>query len=64
MNSSGSLIERLKDSDVLTDRVSLVAAADTELNQAVTNHKLSSAQATKIEAALPGRIAKLVNHTF
>ncbi|HUY66223.1 MAG TPA: hypothetical protein VMV06_05355 [Acidimicrobiales bacterium] len=42
----------------------LVTAADARINQAVTNHKLTTAQAAKIESALPGRINKLVNHTF
>jgi hypothetical protein len=42
----------------------LVAAADGKVNQAVTAHKLTSIQANKIEAALPGRVTKVVNHTF
>jgi hypothetical protein len=42
----------------------LVSAADGKVNQAVNAHKLTSAQANKIEAALPGRITKIVNHTF
>jgi len=42
----------------------LVKAADARVNQAVTDHKLNPTQAGKIEAALPGRIAKAVNHTF
>jgi hypothetical protein len=42
----------------------LVGAADTAINKAVDDHKLSSAEAAKIEAALPGRIGELVNHTF
>jgi hypothetical protein len=42
----------------------LVGAADTAISKAVADHELSSAEATKIEAALPGRIGKLVNRTF
>jgi hypothetical protein len=42
----------------------LVNAADAEVNQAVTNQKLTSAQASKIEAALPGYATTLVNHVF
>jgi L-aminopeptidase/D-esterase-like protein len=36
-------------------------AADSKINQAVTNHKLTSAQAQKIEARLPDRLSKTVN---
>jgi hypothetical protein len=42
----------------------LDGAADTAVNKAVADHKLSAAEAAKIEAALPGRIGELVNHTF
>jgi hypothetical protein len=42
----------------------LVGAADAKINQAVTNHKLTSAQASQIEAALPGLASKVVNRTF
>ncbi len=42
----------------------LVAAADARIDQAVTNHKLSSDLATKIKDALPARVAKAVNHVF
>ncbi|MBV8462622.1 MAG: hypothetical protein JO368_04965 [Acidimicrobiales bacterium] len=42
----------------------LVSAADSRINQAVTAGKLSSTEASKIEAALPGRITKIVDHTF
>jgi hypothetical protein len=42
----------------------LVGAADTKINQAVTDHKLTSTEASKIEAALPGLAAKAVNHAF
>jgi hypothetical protein len=39
-------------------------AAVTAVNQAVGNHKLTNAQATRIEAKLPGRLTMWVNHTF
>ncbi len=42
----------------------LVDAADARIDQAVTNHKLSSDQATMIKGALPTRVAKAVNHVF
>ena len=42
----------------------LVSAADTKINQAASAHKLTSTQANKIEAWLPGRVTKIVNHTF
>lgn len=39
-------------------------AADARINQAVIDHKLSSTEANKIEAALPTALAKAVSHTF
>ena len=42
----------------------LVSAADAKINQAVTNHKLTSGQAQAIEAKVPGYVAKLVSHEF
>ncbi len=42
----------------------VVGAADSRLNQAVTDHQLTSTQAGKIEAKLPGLVTKVVNHTF
>jgi urease alpha subunit len=42
----------------------LVSAADSQVNQAVSAHKLTSTQASKIEAKIPGRVTKIVNHTF
>jgi len=41
----------------------LVGAADTKVDQAVTSGKLTSAQAAKIKAALPGYITKAVDRT-
>ncbi len=42
----------------------LVSAADSRVNQAVGAHQLTSTQASKIEAKIPGRVTKVVNHTF
>ncbi len=42
----------------------LVSAADGRINRAATNGKLTATEANRLEAALPGRIAKFVNHTF
>ena len=42
----------------------LDSAATAKVNQAVGDHKLTSAQAAKIEAKLPGLLNKWVNHTF
>lgn len=42
----------------------LDSAADARINQAVTAHTLSSAEANRIEAALPGYVTKVVNHIF
>lgn len=39
----------------------LTDAADSAINQAVTDHKLTSTQAQKIEARLPARLSKAVN---
>jgi hypothetical protein len=41
----------------------LVGAADTKVDQAVTSGKLTSAEAAKIKAALPGYVTKAVNRT-
>jgi len=42
----------------------LTTAADNAVNQAESDGKLTSAQAAKIEAKLPPRIDKIVNHVF
>src|SRR5579862_3585421 len=42
----------------------LVSAADNEVNKLGSEGKLSSAQVSTIEAALPGLAAKIVNRTF
>ena len=42
----------------------IVQAGDTQIGRAVDNHKLTPAQGSAIEAALPRAVTKLVNHTF
>ena len=42
----------------------LVKGADSKVAKAVSTNKLSSTLADKIEAALPGYVAKAVNHVF
>ena len=42
----------------------LDSAATAKVKQAVRNHRLTQARATKIEARLPGLLTKWVNHTF
>lgn len=47
-----------------TVEAAMLTAAEGKVSQAVTAGKLTQAQADKIDAALPGRIATLVNHVF
>jgi hypothetical protein len=42
----------------------LASAADAQIAKAVTANKLTSAEAAKIEVALPGFLTKAVDHTF
>ncbi len=42
----------------------LVDAADAQVRKAQSAHTLDSIQAAKIQAALPGRVTKLVDHAF
>lgn len=42
----------------------LVRAGDARIGQAVNDHKLTQAQGSKIEEALPGAVTKLVNHVY
>ena len=42
----------------------LVTAADGKINQAVNAGKLNATVAHRIEAKLPTRVTKIVNHTF
>lgn len=42
----------------------LDSAATAKVNQAVGNHQLTQARATKIEARLPGLLTAWVSHTF
>jgi hypothetical protein len=53
-----------KSVDVQSVVNALVHAGDTQVGRAVDNHKLTQAQGSKIEAALPRAVTKLVNHTF
>lgn len=46
---------------VITD---LVQGADAKINQAVADHKLTTAQGSKLESLVPGWVTKAVNHTF
>lgn len=50
--------------DPQTVVTALVHAGDVRVGQAVDRHELTPAQATKIEAALPGAVTKLVGHVF
>ena len=63
LRSGQSIAEVAKEHNVTAQTVvnALTNAADSEINQAVTNHKLTSAQAQKIEARLPARLSKAVN---
>ena len=42
----------------------LVTAADGKINQAVTDGKVNATVAHRVEAKLPARVTKIVNHTF
>ncbi len=37
---------------------------DAKIQQAVTNHKITQAEATKVEAKVPAAVTKAVNHQF
>jgi hypothetical protein len=50
--------------DVLTVVTALVQAGDTAIGRAVDNHRLTSAQGTKLEAILPTAVTKVVNHVY
>lgn len=54
------------DDDVSTRAVAnaLVRPADSKVDQALTDHRLTAAQAVTIKTALPGRITVVVNRTF
>jgi uncharacterized protein (DUF433 family) len=66
LRSGKSIAEVAGEHNVSVQAVSdaLVSAAEAKVNQAVTDQKLTSTQASKIEAALPGYVSKLVNHVF
>ena len=50
--------------DVQTVVNALVQAGDTQVGRAVASHKLTSAQGSKIEAALPQAVTKVVDHVY
>jgi len=66
LRSGKSIAEVATENNVAAQTVSdaLVNAADAKIAQAVTNNKLTAAQASKIEAEVPGYVTKLVNHVF
>ncbi len=63
LRTGQSIAEVAEEHNVTAQTVvdALTNAADSEINQAVTDHKLTSAQAQKIEARLPARLSKAVN---
>jgi len=66
LRSGKSIAQVAAEHNVTTQTVvtALTTAADAKINQAVTDHKLTSARATTIEAGLPNRLDKLVNRVF
>jgi hypothetical protein len=52
------------DVDVQTVVHALLAAGDTQVGQAVTDHKLTAIQGSNIEAALPKAVTKVVDHVY
>lgn len=63
LRSGQSIAEVAGEHNVTAQTVvtALTNAADSEINQAVADHKLTSAQAQKIEARLPARLSKAVD---
>jgi hypothetical protein len=57
-------VAQAHDVDVQTIVTALVGAADTQVGKAVTDHELTPAQGSKIEAALPTVLTKVVNHVY
>jgi hypothetical protein len=66
LRSGKTIAEVATDHNVSSQSVidALVHAADARISQAVTNHKLTSSEASKIEAKVPGLAAKVANHQF
>jgi len=66
LKSGKSIVQVAAEHNVRSDTVvgALTKAADAKVAQLVAAHKLTQAQADKIDAALPARITKLVNHVF
>jgi hypothetical protein len=66
LRSGKSIAEVAGENNVSAEAVvtALVSAGEAAVNKAVTSNKLTSTQASTIDAALPGYMAKVVNHTF
>lgn len=66
LRSGESIAEVAGDHGVAAQTVvnALVSAGDARVNQAVTNHKLTSAQAARIESKLPTVATRIVDHVF
>jgi urease alpha subunit len=66
LRSGKSIAQVASEHGVATQTVesALVKAADARINLAVTNHKLTSTQGSKIESKVPAAVTKLVNHEF
>ena len=66
LRTGKTISEVAAEHDVKTSTVvtALVKSADTEMAKAVANHRLTSTEASKLEARVPGLVAKLVNHQF
>jgi hypothetical protein len=57
-------VAQAHDVDVTTVIDALVQAGDKQVGHAVTEHTLTPAQGTKIEAVLPRLTTKIVNHVY
>jgi hypothetical protein len=66
LRSGKSIAEVAGENNVSAETVvtALVSAGEAAVNKAVTSNKLTPTQASTIDAALPGYMAKVVNHTF
>jgi hypothetical protein len=66
LRSGKSIADVADEHNVSAQKVvnALVAAADSTITTAVSDHKLDSTRAAKIEAAVPAWVTKAVDHTF
>ena len=66
LRSGRSIADVAAEHDVSVQRVitTLVSAAGAQVRRAVSAHALDSTRAAKIRAALPGRVATLVDHAL